>query len=289
MSDGKQVFFPPFTLDISNQLLKRGSEKIFLRPKSFAVLAHLAEHPDRLISREELMAAAWPKAKVVDAALRVSIQEIRKALGDGSNEPRFIETVGKKGYRFVAPVSLRLPEVGGESFLPFVGRDAELNRLQHHLKLADSGKRQLVFLTGEPGIGKTTLVEAFTNGLSTNDGSLAAHGQCIEQYGAGEAYLPVLDALEQICRSRREQAIDLLRRYAPSWLVNMPGEIEAAELAELERASFGIMPERRLREIATFFETIAQDRTLLLVLEDLHWLDPSSLALISFLARRSEP
>ena len=64
------------------------------------------EHPHRLVSKEELMSAAWPKAKVVDAALRVSIQEIRKALGDDSNEPKFIETVGKKGYRFIAPVSL---------------------------------------------------------------------------------------------------------------------------------------------------------------------------------------
>src|SRR6266545_3549135 len=142
MTGAKQVFFPPFTLDISNQCLQRGSEKISLRPKTLAVLAHLVEHPHRLISREELMLAAWPRAKVVDAALRISIQEIRKALGDGSAEPKFIETAGKKGYRFIAPVSLRLPEAGRESFVPFVGRTAELDRLSHHLEIAGNGKRQ---------------------------------------------------------------------------------------------------------------------------------------------------
>ena len=86
------------------------------------------------------MSVAWPKAKVVDAALRVSIQEIRKALGDESNQPKFIETAGKKGYRFIAPLSLRLPEAGGESFLPFVGRTQELDLLRHHLEIARQRK-----------------------------------------------------------------------------------------------------------------------------------------------------
>src|ERR1041385_8635926 len=148
MSDGKQVYFPPFTLDISNQLLKRGSEKISLRPKTLAVLAYLAEHPHRLISKEELMSAAWPKAKVVGAALRVSIREIRKALGDESNQPKYIETVGKQGYRFIAEVSLQLAEAGGESLLPFVGRAAELEQLRQHLEIAIGGKRQIVFISG---------------------------------------------------------------------------------------------------------------------------------------------
>ena len=68
MDRGKQVFFPPFTFDTSNQHLQRGSEKISLRPKTLAVLAYLLEHPHRLVSKEELMSAAWPKARVVDAS-----------------------------------------------------------------------------------------------------------------------------------------------------------------------------------------------------------------------------
>lgn len=96
MSGGKQIVFSPFTLDSTDHSLFRGCEKLLLRPKTLAVLGYLVEHPHRLIPKEELMAAAWPGAKVVNAALRVSIQEIREALGNKVGKPQFIETVGKK-------------------------------------------------------------------------------------------------------------------------------------------------------------------------------------------------
>ena len=121
------------------------------------------------------------------------------------------------------------------------------------------------------------------------DGVLLAHGQCIEQYGAGEAYMPILDALERLCRAQTAQQItDVLRRVAPSWLANLPSLVSAEERSALQRQAIGITPERRLREIGGFLEEIARDQTVVLILEDLHWLDPSSLALISFLARRPE-
>ena len=289
MSGGKQVYFPPFTLDISNQHLRCGSKKISLRPKSFTVLAYLAEHPHRLIGKDELMSAVWPKAKVVDAALRVSIQEIRKALGDGLAGSKFIETVGKNGYRFISPVSIGLAEAGRESFVPFVGRTAELELLRHHLDIASSGKRQFVFVTGEPGIGKTTLVEAFLKTVLVGIGMIAALGLCIEQFGTGEAYLPVLDLLERMCKSPSPDSIlDGLRQYAPSWLAGLPMLVGLAERTELARQTVGTTPERRMREIAGFLEDISKTQTIVLVLEDLHWADPSTLALISFLARRRE-
>jgi hypothetical protein len=85
------------------------------------------------------------------------------------------------------------------------------------------------------------------------------------------------------------QAVESLRRYAPSWVFNFPAFTDPTEGAELERQSIGIAPERRLRGIAAFLEAMAAEQTVLLVLEDLQWLDPSTLALISFLARRQEP
>src|SRR5262245_22357858 len=170
-----------------------------------------------------------------------------------------------------------------------VGRQAELELLQGHLDRANGGRRQVVFVTGEPGIGKTTLVDSFLGHVQVNDGALSAQGQCIEQYGAGEAYLPILDALDGLCGRNSNGAAELLRRYAPSWLVNLPGLTDPNERAELERQTVGITPERKLREIAAFFESLAAEQTVLLVLEDLHSLDPSTVALISFLARRREP
>src|SRR3972149_9955882 len=200
MSNESQVSFPPFTLDTANQCLLHNPEKIPLRPKSLAILRYLVEHPHRLVTKEELLSAIWPHTKVVDAALKVSILEIRKTLGDLASKSKYIQTEGRKGYRFIAPISLRLPEEpGGDSSIHFVGRNAELERLRGCIKLSASGKRQVVFVTGEPGIGKTTLIEAFSKTLPKFDGFVLAQGQCIEQYGAGEAYMPILDALERMC------------------------------------------------------------------------------------------
>ena len=289
MTVERLISFSPFTLNISRGSLLLGAKPIPLRPKTFAVLQYLAENPDRLVAKEELIRAVWPTTRVVEGGLKVSIGEIRRALGDNNSRPRFIETVGKKGYRFIAPLSLRLPEYGKESFLPFVGRAAELNQLRHHLEIANSGKRQTVFVTGEPGIGKTTLVEAFLRSLPPTDDVIAAHGQCIEQFGAGEAYMPVLDALERLCNGPNgPECLKLLHRYAPSWLANLPNIIDPAERSLLQQQTVGLTPERRLREIAAFLEALAKEQTLLLVLEDLHWLDPSTLAMISFLAQRRE-
>jgi DNA-binding winged helix-turn-helix (wHTH) protein len=197
MSGEKHFVFPPYSLDTTDECLSRGSEKIPLRPKSFAILRYLLENHHRLVPKEELIAAAWPKTRVVDAALKVSIREIRKALGDKTYEPRFIKTVCRKGYQFIAPISLRLEEEpGGDSTVPVVGRDSELEWLRKHLEIARTGKRQVLFITGEPGIGKTTLVKAFARDLPASDGIITAQGQCIEQYGAGEAYVPIFDALD---------------------------------------------------------------------------------------------
>jgi energy-coupling factor transporter ATP-binding protein EcfA2 len=237
------------------------------------------------------MTVAWPEANVVDAALRVSIQEIRKALGDNADNPRFIETIGKSGNRFIAPVNLAISSSTDDGTpLPFVGRAAELEQLSHSLELAIAGKRQVAFITGEPGIGKTTLVDVFTHSLIDTGEILIARGRCIEQYGTAEAFLPVLDALEKLCRTQESQRIiDVLRRFAPSWAIDLPALISPQQRESLVRQRMGIPAERRLREIAGFVEEITKNRTVVLVLEDLQWVDPSTLALISFLARRREP
>lgn len=262
-----------------------------MRPKTYVILVYLIRHPDRLLTKEEIMTAAWPEANVVDAALRVSIQEIRKALGDNAENPRFIETIGKSGYRFIAPVSLEISSANDDGTVsPFVGRAAELEQLGHNLEFALAGQRQVVFITGEPGIGKTTLIDIFTHSLVKSGEFLVARGQCIEQYGTGEAFLPVLDALEKLCRTQESQRIiDVLRRFAPSWLIDLPALISPQQRDSLARQRMGIPPERRLREIAGFLEEITKDRAVVLILEDLQWADPSTLALISFFARRRDP
>ena len=175
------------------------------------------------------------------------------------------------------------------SAVPPVGREEELTRLHAWLASARRGVRQMVFVTGEAGLGKTTLVEAFVTAIGSHGPLWIGHGQCVEHYGAGEAYLPVLEALGRLCRGPDgKELVALLGQQAPTWLVQMPGLLRTADLETLRRRIGGATRERMLRELAEALELLSARQPLVLVLEDLHWSDPSTLDLLAVLARRRE-
>ena len=210
-----------------------------------------------------------------------------------------IRTLHGRGYRFLAPVQA-LPATGGASSavppLPApgdaaapAGRAAALARLGRWFDLAVQGRRRrLVFVTGEAGIGKTTLVEAFAAMVADGRAGRVARGQCLEQRGTPEPYLPVFDALQRLGRDDPE-ALRLLSALAPTWLAQLPSLVAEADRAALERRALGGTQGRMLREAAEALEAIARDRPLLLLLEDLHWADPSTVDLLGWLARRDLP
>ncbi|MBI3304256.1 MAG: AAA family ATPase [Deltaproteobacteria bacterium] len=297
MAGEKHLVFGPFRLDPDNECLWQGEEELQLPPKAFAVLHYLMEHHGRLVTKDELFRAVWSDVAVGDAALTFSVGEIRRALGDNSKAPQFIETVHRRGYRFIGKISGQRSAVSRQQLetrnlqlaTHLVGREAELAQLQRWLGKALEGERQVVFVTGEPGIGKTRLVDAFVAQVAASGTVWIGRGQCIEQYGAGEAYLPVLEALGRLCReSGGERLIDLLGQHAPTWLVQMPSLLSAAELEGLQRKVLGATRERMLREMAEALEALTAEKPLVLWLEDLHWSDYSTLELLSFWARRQE-
>jgi pimeloyl-ACP methyl ester carboxylesterase/DNA-binding winged helix-turn-helix (wHTH) protein len=108
--------FGPFTLDPVSGHLYRSGTVVPLTPKAFAVLQHLAAHPGRLFSKQELLDAIWPGVFVGDAVLKVTVREIRKALGDDAHAPRYIETAHRRGYRFLPATGD--PEMDSESGAP---------------------------------------------------------------------------------------------------------------------------------------------------------------------------
>jgi predicted ATPase len=149
--------------------------------------------------------------------------------------------------------------------------------------------RQVVFVTGEAGLGKTTLIEAFLEGIGGEGALWIARGQCIEQYGAGEAYLPVLEAVGRLCRDPEgPEVLPLLARQAPTWVVQMPWLVDDTTLQTLQHRVVGATRERMLREMAEALDVVTTLRPLVLVLEDLHWSDASTLDLIALLACRPE-
>jgi DNA-binding winged helix-turn-helix (wHTH) protein len=97
--------FGPFRLDVRNERLWGKGGEIILRPKSFAVLRHLVAHAGRLVTRDEVLQAVWPGIVVSDAVLTVCISEIRQALGDDRQAPQYVETVHRRGYRFIGTIT----------------------------------------------------------------------------------------------------------------------------------------------------------------------------------------
>src|SRR5436190_6226508 len=105
MMSAPQWLFEPFRLDPANACLWRGETAVALPPKAYDVLHYLVTHPDRLVTKDELLDAVWSETAVTDAVLRVAIGALRKMLGDPAQTPRYIATVPRRGYRFVAPVT----------------------------------------------------------------------------------------------------------------------------------------------------------------------------------------
>ncbi len=170
-----------------------------------------------------------------------------------------------------------------------MGHETELVQLHQWLGKVRNGERQIIFLTGEPGIGKTTLLEAFLQQITGETDPWVGHGQCIEHYGVGEPYMPIFEALGRLCREPKEQRlVDILSLHAPTWLVQMPSLLKASELERLQRTVQGATRERMLREMAEAIEVASRERLLILVLEDLHWSDYSTLELLAILARRRD-
>src|SRR5205823_6493677 len=195
----------PLFIDREDKWLWLGEQHWQLTPKAFAVLHYLVEHPGQLVTKEELLHAVWPNRVVSEWALWTCIREIREALSDDIHAPHFIQTVHRQGYRFIAEATCRTrPPVPWALGLKYqaanlIGREVELRQLHGWLQKALSGERQIAFVIGEPGIGKTALVEAYLQQVASDQGVWIGHGQCIEHYGAGEAYLPVLEALGRLC------------------------------------------------------------------------------------------
>jgi len=288
--------FGPFRIDLHTECLWRGDDLVNLRPKTWEVLRYLIESRGRLVTKDELLARVWDGTIVTEGTLTQSIRELRAVLEDDAKRPRFIATVHRRGYRFVAEVGSTVASMAapapsrGDAVL--FGRDDELALLHDALAATQAGQRRSIFVTGDAGIGKTALIETFLRTAEpvARGRLVVAQGQCIEQRGEAEPYLPILEALHHLCRgAHRSRVLDVLRRYAPTWLVQMPWLLEATDLDNLRQQLIGTGPERMLREFGIAITELATQAPMAIVLEDLHWCDLATVDLLAALARRRDP
>jgi predicted ATPase/DNA-binding winged helix-turn-helix (wHTH) protein len=167
--------FGPFCLIPARQLLLRSGIPVRLGSRALAILTGLAERRGELVTRDELMAIAWPKLFVHESNLKVNMANLRRSLGDTQKEPTYVATVIGRGYRFVASVELGVcasidrnvvPERSVFSGLPpareIVGRDEEIARI-----VAELRQEQHVTVVGPGGIGKTTVAIAAAQALES--------------------------------------------------------------------------------------------------------------------------
>ena len=290
-SNPVRVRFDRFELDEGNARLLRDGAPVAVAPTPFGVLCALARQSGSLLTTNALLDEVWGHQFVTDSVLRTAISELRTALDDDARKPRFIETVSRRGYRFIAATSpivvapsaaAVIPQGSSTESASFVGRAEALAGLRSNWDIACTGKRRIVWVAGEPGIGKTTLIEHFIAGVGD---ALCIRGQCVDQYGSGEPYLPVLEALSELCRIDGT-LVALLRTVAPTWLLQLPWFSSPEERDALRRELAGVAPDRMLREMGELLDRSGERRPLLLVTEDLHWSDRSTIQLIDYIARR---
>src|SRR5882672_5842103 len=182
--------FGPFRLEVGEQRLWRGNDELKLRRKPFAILRFLTANPLRLATQEEVVEAVWGKIAMSESLLRTHMSELRRVLGEG-----VIETVVGRGHRFLLDVEAEKPATNQPKHveaLPIaanlVGRSAEMDVLRQVFETALHQRRRMVFVTGDPGIGKTALTDTFLADVAAPNRALIARGSCVEQFGTGEAY-----------------------------------------------------------------------------------------------------
>jgi predicted ATPase len=288
--------FGAFELDPGLYALRRDGLDLDIQPKVLDLLLYLIARRDRVIPREEILEALWSGVAATDDVLSRAIHSARQAVGDDGEQQRVIQTVRRRGFRFVAPVDLSDSEQGAPTRAPektrptrqglaFVGRERELQRLGEALDDANQGLGRIVFVSSEAGGGKTSLLEEFARRATVTHLPVYS-GWCWEGEGAGP-YWPWVQILRALVATRspdelREQmgppALDIAR-VIPNLREKLP-ELPESPPVQSDQERF-----RLFDSITCFLRRVASDDgTQILVLDDLQWADAPSLRLIEFLA-----
>lgn len=287
--DARVIAFGPFRLFPAERRLERDGRTVRLGGRALELLIALARQPGRVVTKAELAEAGWPSMVIEDTALRFHISVLRKALDAGADESA-ITTVPGRGYCLTAPqaqppASVARPEeirTEDKASQMLVGRAAAQAELAVLMRRAAEGEAQIAFVSGEPGIGKSALAAAFLQAT----GATSVVGHCLPSRAETDAYHSVLEILPQLAAAHDGGGFaELVASIAPAWAIQEPILAEAVS-ADRRRDAFGATPHRMFRELSALLQTLARDKVVILVLEDLHWMDQAGLDLLRDIAHR---
>lgn len=281
-----RYYFAGFELNLATRELRIEQRTVHLDRRPLQLLTYLIQNRHRVVANTELLARVWHAKAISDSTIPTTIRSLRLALGDSATRQRLIRTVRGQGYRFVAPVDVHTDSFAvSDPPTHFVGRDDEFSLLQHALQQALRGAPEVVLISGEPGIGKSRLLEEIAR-TATSLGAEVCAGRCTEDSGA-PAFWPWTQVLRSYtARQDTTRAREHLSPFA-AVLNHMAPEI-GRDLDLQTPAPPSLEPaQERFRlfdTILRFFQSAAQRAPLVLILDDLHRADLSSLHLLRFAA-----
>ncbi|MET0343276.1 MAG: AAA family ATPase [Polyangiales bacterium] len=284
--------FDDFELDAPRLELRRGGKLVKADALVLRLLSVLVRDAGELVTKETLVTEVWEGRSVADNVITVSMARLRKTLHHRRGEREFIATAYGRGYRFVRAVETRTTNELGIPRSPsprdtapaFVGRERVLGGLRQGLSLACAGRGRLCALIGEPGIGKTYVVEALERDLSRTTVRVA-WGFCREA-GDTPPLWPWLRLVREVTSTARALEWDMLRDPVVEELDRMLRSLDTGVNMPAMLRNMGLDAGKRhqlLDAIARFFSLAARHMPWLLVLEDLHRADAASLELLSHL------
>jgi DNA-binding winged helix-turn-helix (wHTH) protein/tetratricopeptide (TPR) repeat protein len=270
----QRIEFGEFELDETRFELRRGGVPVPVQPRVFDLLRYLAIHHDHVVTKGELVANVWRGARIVDNAIARAVCEARRALGETADAQSTIATVRGRGYRFVAPLTEDAPALSSVVAVhhadepPLVGRDAMLGDLERRIAHALGGAGGVVLLTGEPGIGKTRLVEEITTRVGRM-GARAVVARCYEGEGA-PAFWPWTQVARKLVPNAGAQA-------------PVQAATELAALFPGAHVGTGAGPQARFElfdAVTRLLKRAAEDAPLFVAIDDMHLADDASMHLL---------
>ncbi len=292
--------------------ISRSGIEIHLRPRVVDLLVFLAGRSGRVVTRSEILDGVWSTRIVSESVLSSAIAEAREAFRDDAEKPWLIETIPKRGYRLlVHPLPLASSPSGAAAARPgtgpwpegpeavFVGRDDELRQLREALQEAREGRGRAVFVTGEPGSGKTALLAEFASQVLSCEPDVAvAGGRCPLPAGPAEPCLPFREALKVLsgdpdggwlparCPGYVPPALADWSRVLARALTGKADLLPGSRRTGPDQDPQAAGPEFLPGQVEETLRAFARERPLVLLLDDVHWADEGSLVVLGRLARQ---